>query len=428
MRSANGRPRVVVTGLGIVCPLGDRPERLIEALLAGRSGIVRLSGMPAGVYAQIGGDLRDFDLTAHLDSRRDLPADLVRRARRLLRATPPPGQITAAAALQAVCGAGLADGSGGERLGHVLAGHNLNQCYIVDNAMTLREDPEGIEPLYGLYALDTDVLSVVSELVGARGPSFTIGNACASGNIALLTAQDLLRAGRADAVLVTAAPSDLSPVMLQGWALIDALSYRSFNDRPERASRPFDAAREGFVPCMAGAAMMVETLDHARRRGAPVLAEILGAASSSDASRLPKPDHAGQVRSIRLALADAGVSADDVDYVNAHATSTPLGDAVEVAALKTALGRRAYAVPVNSSKSMLGHCLTSAGLVEAVATVLQITAGAVHPTINLDTPDPDLDLDFVPGEARPHAIDVAISNSFGFGGLNSTVVLGRLSS
>jgi 3-oxoacyl-(acyl-carrier-protein) synthase len=252
-----------------------------------------------------------------------------------------------------------------------------------------------------------------------------VGGACASGNLALISGLDLIRSGRADAVVVTGAPASFHSMILHAWTMIDALTCRSFNDAPERASRPFDRLREGFVPGEGAGAVVLESEASARRRGARVRAELLGGASASDACRLPKPHEEGQMRAIRAALDDAGLVPEQIDYVNAHATSTPLGDAVEVAALKKVLGRRAYEIPVNSTKSMIGHCLTAAALVELVATILQMEHGVVHPTINQEEPDPDLDLDFVPNQAREHRFDIALSNSFGFGGINSSVLVGR---
>jgi 3-oxoacyl-(acyl-carrier-protein) synthase len=269
------------------------------------------------------------------------------------------------------------------------------------------------------------VVAVTSELLTLMGPSYLVGGACASGNMAVIAALDQLRAGRADALVVTGAPISLEPVALHGWTMIDALTYRSFNDAPTRASRPFDKAREGFVPAEGAGAIVLETLTSARRRGATIHAELLGGAASSDACRLTKPHQEGQERAMRESLRDARVDKDRIDYVNAHATSTPLGDAVEVEAIKGVLGERAYQIPVNGTKSMLGHCLTAAGLIELVATVLQIKGGWVHPTINQEEPDPQLDLDFVPNVARDARIELAMSNSFGFGGINSSVIVGR---
>jgi 3-oxoacyl-(acyl-carrier-protein) synthase len=328
--------------------------------------------------------------------------------------------------MQAFLDAGLPHaGVRAERFGHVLAGHNVNSNYVYEGHKVFLEEPEFIDPLYGVVSEDTDVLSVISELLGLKGPSFTVGGACASGNLGLMAGLDLLRSGRVDAVLVTGASNDLDPPSLHSWVIIEALSFRSFNDEPARASRPFDALREGFVPSQGSAAVVLETMASARARGARVRAEILGASAASDATRLTKPDLGGQARAMRGALQDARVAPEDVDYVNAHATSTPLGDAVEVAALKEVLGSHAGRVPVNATKSMLGHCLSAAGLVELVATVLQMERGVLHPTINQEKKDPELDLDFVPNQAREARVRVAISNGFGFGGLNSCVVVGR---
>lgn len=418
----------MVTGMGAVTVVGHSPEALHASLVAGRSGIGRWKRpRDDRYYSQIGGDLSDFDLAAHLEDRAGTyPAELVTRCLALMRAAPLPPRLVAAVALQVYHDSGLAGAIAPERIGHVMAGHNVNAGYIIQNGLTFyQEDPDYIEPLFGLHCMDTDVLAATSELLTLKGPSFTVGGACASGNVALLAAMDLLRAGRADAVLVTGAPIELEPVALQGWALIDAISIRSFNDVPAQASRPFDARREGFVPSEGAGAVMLETWSSARARGARVHGELLGAAAVSDASRLTRPDVDGQVRAMQLAMADARITAADVDYVNAHATSTPLGDAVEVAAIKRALGDRAYQIPINATKSMIGHCLTAAALVELIATLLQMRYEVVHPTINQDVTDPELDLDFVPNRSRRASIEVALSNSFGFGGINASVAVAR---
>jgi len=421
--------RAVITGLGVVSPLGQSTAEYFDALVAGRSGIRLWRDVDERILARVGGDMSDFDLEDHLARHgATYSAPLVQRARRSLRATPLPGKLTAVAALQAFCNAGLPGADvDAHRVGHVLGGHNLQLRYQYENFETFRDEPDFIDPLFGLMALDTDVLSVTSEVLGIKGPTFTVGAACASGNMALLAGLDLIRAGRADVVLVTGAAMDLDSVWLQGWTIMEALAFRSFNDEPTRASRPFDRRREGFVPSEAAGAIVLESASHARARGAWIRGELLGAFATSAASRSTRPDLDTQVLAMRGALLDAGVGPDDIDYINAHATSTPLGDAVEVAAIKAVLAWRAHEIPVNSTKSMLGHCLTSASVLEMIATVLQLEHQTVHPTINLDTPDPDLDLDFVPGRARPHDIRVAMSNAFGFGGLNSSAVVGRWS-
>jgi 3-oxoacyl-(acyl-carrier-protein) synthase len=421
--------RVVITGMGVVSTIGHNLHAYKCALEKGYSGITHWKQMDGRIDSKIGGDMSDFDLEAYLTCHGGIyPAAMIQQARRLLRATPLSGRTAAVAAMQAYIDAGLAgiQAVNSERFAHVGAGHNLNGGYINANKEILIDDPEFIDPLFGLMFLDTDVLAVVSELLGLKGPAFIVGGACATGNLGLLAALDLIRSGRADTVLVSAGAFDIDALTLQGWATLTALSLDSFNDEPTRASRPFDARREGFVPSHGAGAIILETLASARKRNAQVYAEIRGAASTSDASRVTRPDLNGQVRAIQLALADAMTRPDQVDYVNAHATSTPLGDAVEVSAIKTALGDRAYQIPVNSTKSMIGHCLTAAAVVELVATVLQMKYHFVHPTINQEDADPELDLDFVPNEARPYHIRVAISNSFGFGGLNTCVVLSQI--
>jgi 3-oxoacyl-(acyl-carrier-protein) synthase len=412
--------------MGINSVIGTSLDTYIDALISGKSGITHwVQPMDPRVISRIGGDMTAYDFSAHID-RRQYPQDIARRMRSLLRATPLAARLACVSATEAAFNAGFPDiGIPSERFGHVLAGHNMAASYIAENVATFAEEPEYIEPLFGLMCLDTDPLSVTSELLGLRGPSFTVGGACASGNLAMMQALDLLRAGRADAVMVTGAPIDLDPITLHAWGMLDALAYKSFNDRPTEASRPFDARREGFVPSQSGGALLFETLESAQARGAHIHAEILGAGASSDASRLTRPDLGGQVRAMESALRDARVNVEDIDYVNAHATSTPIGDVVEANALKAVLGDRVRKIPVNSTKSMIGHSLTAASIVEMIATILQMSRSVVHPTINQEEKDPAIDLDVVPNVARDHKINVAMSNSFGFGGVNSCVVVGR---
>lgn len=428
IRNHNGDDRrVVVTGMGIVTTIGQNLREYQDGLMAGCSGITRWKKMDERILSKVGGDMSEFDFGAHVARvGTHYPADLVQKATKLLRVTPLSGRLAMAAALQAYVDAGLnVTELEPERFGHVLGGSNLNLSHTFENTRTLLQEPEFIDPLYGLIFLDTDVLSVVSELLSAKGPCFSVGGACASGSYGLIAGMDLLRSGRADVVMVTGAAQEMAPVSLQGWGIMEAISYRSFNDEPTRASRPFDARREGFVPSEGSGAIVLEPLNRARSRSAPIYAELLGGAAVSDASRLAKAHVDGEARAMRAALQDAGVDAEQVDYINAHAASTPLGDATEVAAIKAVFGDLAYRIPVNSTKSMVGHCTTAAGVVEFVATVLQMNHDFVHPTINQEEKDPELDLDFVPNVARDHKIRVAISNSFGLGGLNGSLVLGR---
>ena len=419
----------LVTGCGVITGLGRDTASFWDSLVKGRSGIRRWLDKDPRIDSKIGGDLSDFNLAAYLtDVCSGYPEELVKRAKKLLRATPLSGVLTAAVAMQAWVDAGI-DRSDvpAERCAHVCAGHNLGHAYITENLKIFEEDPEYIEPLFGVHHLDTDVVGVTCELLGIKGPSFMVGGACASGNIALITALGLIRSGTADVVLVTGAPVAQDSLVLQGLAMIDALCTGTFDDEPTRASRPFDALRAGFVPSEGGAAVVLESARSVRRRGASPVATLLGGACTSNAHRLTKPDQTGQERAMRDALAVARIASEEVDYVNAHATSTPLGDATEVAAIKAVLGRRATEIPVNSTKSMVGHCLSASGVVEFVATVLQLRNGVVHPTINQEKQDESLDLDFVPNESRDHRANIALSNSFGFGGMNSCVAVGALS-
>jgi 3-oxoacyl-(acyl-carrier-protein) synthase len=419
--------RVVVTGMGVITSMGETPEDFSEALVHGRSGIDRWKKVDGSrIYAKIGGDISDFDIKVHLARYgKDYPSELVQRALRLLRDVPLPANGVAAAAMRAYLDSGIDGQVRPERFGHILGGHNLNTWYCIENYLAFDEEPEFTDPMYLPRRLDTHVVSVNSEIFGLKGPAWTVGSACSSGNVAVVTAMDIIRAGRADAMLVTASSETADLVGLQSLALLGALSVESFNDEPQRASRPFDKRREGFVAAGGGAAVILETLAGARRRGAPILGEILGGASSCDASSITKPNVEGQVNALKGALEDAGVNPEDVNYINAHATSTPIGDAVEVQAIKAVFGEHAYKIPINATKSMTGHALTGAGGIELVATLLQMRGGFVHPTINLEDPDPECDLDFVPIVARDHRIDVAVSNGFGFGGLNTTIVVGR---
>jgi 3-oxoacyl-(acyl-carrier-protein) synthase len=419
--------RVVVTGIGINTRIGETIAAYLESLKAGRSGITTWKQAEERVALKIGGDMSDFDLDKHLSRvGENYPHEVVTRARRLLKAAPLSGRLTAAAAMQAFIDAGLNNSDvASERMGHVLAGTNLNQRYVRKNVLSFKEDPEYIDPLYGLMSLDTDVLSTISEIVGLRGPSYTVGGATGSGNMALLTALDGLRRNRVDAFVVSGAALIPDSTLLQGWVMMEAVSTRSFNDEPWRASRPFDVRREGFVPSEGAAAVVLETLNSARARDAHIYAEVLGAAAASGVARQSIPNTDGLARAMQGALEDAYIDPEQVNYVNAHATSSLLGDAVEVDAIKKVFGEHAYDIPINSTKSMLGHCLSAAGIVDFATTVLQMQNNFVHPTINLEEPDAELDLDFVPNEARDYRIEYALSNSFGFGGLTASVILGR---
>jgi 3-oxoacyl-(acyl-carrier-protein) synthase len=417
------RPRVVITGAGCVSVLGEHPRAMTESLLQGRSGIKRWTRQPASIYSKIGGELVGFELDEHV---KQWPAGIAEKARSVFRLSTSAGRLIAAAVFQALDAAG-AVGICDEDTAHVLGTHNANERFIFHEALQFAAEPEYVNSMYGLIAFDTDILAASNEVFGVRGPSFTVGGACASSNVAVVTALDLLRCGRAKRAIVSSVATTTSPLALQGWAFIDALSLDTFVDEPHRASRPFDIRREGFVPAEGAGAVVMETLDEAHRRDAPCQVEVLGGAITSAALRGTRTDVDAQARAIRRALVDARVDIEQVDYVNAHGTSTPLGDLNEIEALRQGLGDRVRRVPINSSKSMLGHALQAASILELIATIGQMEEGAIHPTLNLDEPDSAFaDCNLVRGAARSQPIDVAISNAFGFGGMNAVVVVGRV--
>jgi 3-oxoacyl-(acyl-carrier-protein) synthase len=417
--------QVVVTGMGVITPSADSTTAFYARLLGGHTdvGYWRAASF-ARAQSRLAADCSTFafaDYAARASG--VLPETLIRRATRLLRNAPFATHMVAAAALQAYVEAGLGPlALPATRIAHVMGGHNTHDQYLFDSSAVFADGADRTDPFVGLHGLDTDSLALVCELLDLRGPSHTCGGACASGNLAIIAGLDLIRAGRADAVLVTGAPWAVSPMTAHSWAVMTALTTERYDQSPACASRPFDLDRAGFVPGHGAAALLLESAESARRRGVPPLARILGGASTSSAIRGTKPDLDAEMRAMSGALQDAGVQPQDIDYVNAHAASTLQGDAVEVEAIKHVLGARAYEIPVNATKSLTGHTMTAAGVVEMVATILQMRGGTLHPTINQFTADPALGLDFVANQARPYRALTALSNGFGFGGFNACVV------
>lgn len=417
---------MVITGLAVNTPLADEPAAFLEALLAGRSAISRWRGLDTeNIEVKIGGDLSAYDIAKKVEALRTLlPPGIFRRMRKLIARVPWSNRLSLLLGAASFLDAGAFDrATRPDRTGVIVAGHNLNSHYDHQIRATFARDPNFIEPLAALHTLDTTHGSAVSEMLGLHGPLLSAGGACASGNLALRIAVDEIRHHGAEAMLVLGPVLDFSPVELQSLAMMGALSCASFNDEPERASRPFDLRREGFVAAHGGGALFVESLESALRRGARIYAEVLGAEASSDANYRTNASEDGQVLLIARLLEVCGIAPEQVDYVNAHATSTPSGDLSEVRALKRVFGDHAKHLRVNATKSMLGHTCWSAAVVELVAVLLQMRAGRLHPTINLEQPDADADLDFCVHGAVNHAPRVALKNAFGFGGINCVSLL-----
>jgi 3-oxoacyl-[acyl-carrier-protein] synthase II len=404
--------RVAVTGIGIVSPIGTGREAFWTAALSGQSGIGPVSHFDAsGHSSRIAGEVRDFDPSRWIEPK---------TRKRLARFS----QFAVVAARLAVEDAGVDLTQRDPFRVGVTLGVAAGDFDGITTAVMARhgKGPGSVNPFAIPKVIVNMAASAVAVDQGLQGPNFEVTTACASGTHSIGAALDLIRMGRCDAVLAGGAEACIAPVVMDGYDAMKALSRR--NDEPARASRPFDRDRDGFVIAEGGGMLLLEEWDAASKRGARIYAELAGYGATCDAYHIvaPHPDGKGAAAAISSALADARIAPDEVDYINAHGTSTPANDAAETRAIKTALGDRATRVAVSSTKSMTGHTFGAAGGIEAAAAVLSIHSGSVHPTINLENPAPDCDLDYVPREARSMPVRVALSNSFGFGGHNGVLV------
>jgi 3-oxoacyl-(acyl-carrier-protein) synthase len=427
--SQHGR-RVVVTGLGINTPIGDTLDTYYANLIAGKSAITRWKFFENdAVYSKVGGDLSEYDKAPKLAALREvLPAATHKKLRKICKKAPFSTAISTLVASDALIDAGLGDFDGDPtRRATIVAGHNLNERYFAENYIVFREDePDYIDSMAALHMLDTDHAGSVSEICGNLGATYTMGGACASGNITLRAALDEIRHHDHDIVMMVGAVLDFSQMGPHAMALMGAITFKSFNDDPHLASRPYDMRREGFVPSHGAGALVLEEYEHAKARGAKIYAEVLGCTSTGDGSHLPSPSPDGQARTIARVLKRTGTRPEDIDFVCAHATSTPQGDISEATAIKRVFGEHSKKLLVNAPKSMLGHTCWSAPAVETVAGLLQMERGKLHPSINIDEMDPEIGLDVCANEARDHKINMMLKNSFGFGGLNCCALYQRL--
>ena len=409
------RIRVVVTGMGAVTPLGTSVNEFWEGLVAGRSGIGPITLCDPSQYpCQIAGEVTGFDPGKYIN-----PRELRRMARF--------AQLPVVAAHMAVEDSRLnLEREDLERMG-VLLGNGVGGLPTTQDACEDMNEKGSmkINPFFIPMMLPNMAAANVARIFGAKGYNSTVITACAASNQAIGEAVEAIRRGVVDIMLAGGSEASISEIGLSGFCILRALS--THNEEPQKASRPFDAQRDGFVPAEGAAILILESLEHALNRDANILAELVGYGSSCDAFHVVQPDETGEgaSRAIRWALADAHVSTEEVDYINAHGTSTPLNDSVETMAIKIVFGERAYKVPISSTKSMTGHALGGAGALEAVACVKTLQEGIIHPTVNLEHPDPSCDLDYVPNVARRQNVDVLLSNSFGFGGQNTCLVLRR---
>ncbi|HKC20796.1 MAG TPA: beta-ketoacyl-ACP synthase II [Candidatus Dormibacteraeota bacterium] len=409
----NGRTRVVVTGMGTVNPIGKSLDEYWHSLIEGRSGASTIERFPTDkLTTKFAGQVNNWDAKDFIEPK---------AAKRMARFS----QFAVAASGMALADSGLDLSKEDDFRVGVAMGTGIGAFDdMTEGAYTFLSKGR-LNPLYAPTIIPNMAGASVAMQFHLRGPNTTVTTACAASTQTLGDAVHLIQRGDADVMLAGGTEASLCEVGIASFNAIRALSTR--NDAPEKASRPFDADRDGFVPGEGAGTLILESREHAINRGARIYGEVIGFGTTNDAFHQVAPDETGvaPARAVTLAMKDAGIEPADIDYVNAHGTSTQLNDAGETKALKLALGEHAYKVPISSTKSMIGHLLGAAGAVEAIATLLSINRGIIHPTINYETQDPDCDLDYVPNTARRKDVNIAISNGFGFGGHNAVVVLAK---
>jgi 3-oxoacyl-[acyl-carrier-protein] synthase II len=408
------RPRkVVVTGIGIVSPLGLGKESFLNALKNGRSGIGSITRFDASDFpVQIAGEIKD-DLSPFFDPKEQKRYDLFT-------------QYAIVASILALEDAELQKNVDPYNVGVIIAsGIGGIGTIEEEHSKLLEKGPNRVSPFLIPRIISNMASGCVAMKFGFKGPNFSVASACASASHAIGAALDLIRYGKADVILAGGTEAPITPLSVAGFASMKALSTR--NSEPEKASRPFDAERDGFVMSEAAAVLVLESEETALKRGARIYCELAGYGFTDDAYHITQPDLTGETgaRTMQLAMKDAGLSPEEVDYINAHGTSTRYNDEIETRAIKIAFGEHAYRLKVSSIKSMVGHTLGAAGAVEAASTALTIHAGVIFPTINLENPDPECDLDYVPNKAVMTEVSAALSNSFGFGGHNACLAFKR---
>lgn len=406
------KQRVVITGIGIISPIGTGREVYWDALKAGVNGIGPVTLFDASEFAtQMAGEVKDFEPEKYIDKK---------EAKRMDRFS----QFAVSAAVMAAADAGIStENVNAQRMG-VILGNGIGGISTLEkeHQKLLEKGPGRVSPFLVPMMIVNLAAGNVAIALGAQGPNTTVVTACASATNAMGDAMHLLQRGDADVVFTGGCEASISPMGFAGFCTMKAMSTR--NDDPGKASRPFTVDRDGFVMGEGAAVLVFETLEHAQKRGAKIYGEVAGFGMTCDAYHItsPAPGGEGAARSMQLALNDAGMKPEDVDYINAHGTSTPYNDKNETAAIKSTFGDHAYKLCVNSTKSMTGHLLGASGAIEAVACLMSINEDFVHPTINHDTPDPELDLDYVPNVGKAKVVRAALSNSLGFGGHNASII------
>lgn len=407
--------RVVITGVGVISPVGNDSDTFWESLRTGKSGIDKITSFDVTDYpTQIAGEVKDFVPEDYMDKKE------VRRTDRFV-------QFALAAAKMAVKNSGLEiNEENADQIGvYIGSGIGGLSTFEEQHRVMLEKGPRRVSPFFIPMLIGNMASGLISIELGAKGPTSSAITACATGTNAIGDAFRLIQYGHADAMVTGGAEATVLPMAFAGFCSMKAMSTR--NDEPQKASRPFDRDRDGFVMGEGAGVLVIEELEHAKKRGATIIAEVIGYGMSADAHHItaPSPNGEGAARCMKLALKDAEIEPASVGYINAHGTSTGQGDIAETQAIKQIFGEHAYKLAVSSTKSMTGHLLGATGGIEAIATAFALRDQILPPTINLENPDPECDLDYVPNEAREAHVDVALSNTFGFGGHNATIVLKR---
>jgi len=406
--------RVVITGIGLITPVGNTKEEFVDAILHGRSGVGRITGFDVTNFpCKIGAEVKNFNPEDYIEDKKQI--------RRMDRYT----QLALAATKNAILDAGINLGHNDLTRAGAIIGSGIGGLHTLEEQHRILQEkgPQRVSPFL-IPMFITDIASgEIAIKYGLKGPNYAISSACASAAHAIGDSLRLIHYGDADLMITGGSESAITPLGVAGFSNMRALSLR--NDNPEKASRPFDKERDGFVMGEGAGIIILEALEHALARDAKIYAELTGYGATDDAYHItaPEPNATSAARAMQLAIEDSNISSEQIDYINAHGTSTPLNDKIETLAIKKVFGKKAYEIPISSTKSIIGHLLGASGAVELIATILCMEKGYIHPTINLENPDPECDLDYVPKLARRKEVTCALSNSLGFGGHNAVLVV-----
>lgn len=414
---------VVITGVGTICSIGQNVSLFTESIRDGKSGVRSLFEEENTRPPTLEASIHNFNFEDLLAQYNKLPTNLLKKARNCGRRSPLSVQASILSSLETWESGQLSNKpKTSESISILVTGQNISQNYHYRLNQKFQKTPEFLPPNYALHFMDTDHVGTISEIFSINGEGMTVGGASASGNVGLIQAYRMVKFGITEACIVVGALTDLSPVELQSFSSIGAMGGQKFYDEPTKACRPFDQRADGFIYGQGSGCILVESEKSARERKVPILAKMAGGAVCLDGNRLSNPSKDGEVKAMQKAMDDAGIGPDQIDYINTHGTSSTLGDKTEVAAIKTTFSDQLSKTWVNSTKSMTGHCLFAAGIIEAIATIIQMNENFVHPNLNLDNPI-DGKCRFAGKKSTHTKIETALSNSFGFGGFNTSIIL-----